>query len=230
VSIPANAYAQDFFVALSTDASAAPVEAANSRLPSLPGAPEFINTVRVSPYDSSGNALQPNTACMITLPYPDADGDGFIDGSPRLKVASLSVWHLDEAAGLWSRQTGASIDTAARTVSQAVPHFSNYALIALTNTDLSPVYASPVPFRPDGGDSARYGNWTDLIKFRNLPSSGKIRIYTISGALVRELPITGATTQWDVKNSGGQLVASGVYLWEVTAGSSRKTGKLVVIK
>lgn len=231
VSVPANAYSQDFFVTLSTDASRQAVVDANSRMKSQPGAPEFINTVSVKPYDSLGNLMQPGAACVVTLPYPDADGDGLLDGVPgRLKAADLSVWHLDEARGLWEKQAGSSIDTAARTVSQTVSHFSNYALMAVGDADLRPVYAYPVPFRPNAGDPARYGTWAQGITFTNLPAYGRIRIYTVSGALVRELAVTPPSLQWDVKNSDGQAVASGVYLWELTADKARKTGKLVVIK
>lgn len=231
VSIPANAYAQDFYVTLSTDATRSAVTEANGRLASLPGSPEFLNTVNVRPYDAAGNLVQPNAACVVTLPYPDADGDGLVDGTlTRMKVSNLSVWHLDEARGLWTRQAGATLDAAARQVSQPVTHFSNYALMALGDTDVGPVYAYPVPFRPGAGDAARYGSWADLITFTNLPAYGKIRIYTVSGALVRELAVAPPSMKWDLKNSGGQTVASGVYLWEVTSGKNRKTGKLVVIK
>lgn len=231
VRIPANAYPQDFFVTISTDAARPEVRQANSRLAALPGSPEFVRTLSVTPYDAAGNTIQPNSACVVTLPYPDADGDGRLDGTvSRLSASSLAVWRLDEAKGLWVRQAGALVDSAARTVSQSVSHFSDYALLAVPDADLSPVYAYPVPFRPGAGDAARYGSWADLITFTNLPAYGKIRIYTVSGALVRELQAAPPSMKWDLKNSAGQAVASGVYLWEVTSGSSRKTGKLVVIK
>jgi len=69
-----------------------------------------------------------------------------------------------------------------------------------------------------------------------------IRIYTLSGALVRSLDVETAPRVtsvigipisdivWDVKNSAGAVVASGVYIWEITSGPNRKTGKLAVIK
>lgn len=231
VAVPANAYSQDFFLTLSTDSALPEVAAANSRLPAMPGAPEFVSTIRVRPYDSAGNTVQPNSSCLVTLPYPDDDGNGVIDGSvSKLKAPNLAVWHLNELSGLWVKQTGAALDTAARTVSQPVSHFSSYALLALPDYDLDPVYAYPVPFRPNAGNAARYGTWSDLITFTNLPILGKIRIYTITGELVRELAVTPPSMKWDLKNKDGQLVASGVYLWEVTAGKNRKTGKLVVIK
>lgn len=231
VRIPANAYAEDFFVTLSTDAERPEIKAANAKLASLPASPEFLNTVSIKPYDAAGNAVQPSSACVVTLPYPDASGDGVVDGSlTRMKASNLAMWLRDEARGLWVKQTGASLDTSARTVSLTVPHFSDYALMGLPDTDLSTVYAYPVPFRPNAGDAARYGSWTDLITFTNLPAYGTIKIYTISGQLVRQLDVTPPTLKWDVKNSDGAQVASGVYIWEITTGSSRKTGKLVVIK
>lgn len=231
VVIPANAYSEDFFIALSTDAGRPAIVAANAKLAEQPGGPEFLNMVSVAPYDASGNPLQPNSACVVTLPYPDADGDGLLEGHGAwLKPSNLAVWLRDEARSLWVKQTGAVLNTSSRTVSLPVSHFSDYALLALPDADLTPVYAYPVPFRPNAGNPARYGTWAQGIRFTNLPGYGKVRIYTLGGQLVRELAVTGVTETWDIKNSGGALVASGVYLWEATAGSGRKSGKLVVIK
>lgn len=231
LTVPANAYSQDFYVTLSTDAALPAVTAANAGLPSMPGSPEFVNTVSVRPYDSAGNLVQPASACTVTIPYPDDNDDGIIDGSvSRLKAANLAVWHLNEQSGLWVKQTGASMDVSSRLVSQPVTHFSSYGLLALPDIDVDPVYAYPVPFRPNAGNPARYGSWSDLITFTNLPVQGKVRIYTVTGELVRELPVAPPSIKWDLKNKDGQVVASGVYLWEVTSGKNRKTGKLVVIK
>ncbi len=231
VAVPANAYSQDFFITLSTDAALPAVTAANARLPSMPGSPEFVNTVSVRSYDSAGNRVQPASACLVTIPYPDDNGDGIIDGSvSKLKAANLAVWYLSEQSSLWVKQTGAALDASSRLVSQPVSHFSSYGLLALPDIDVSPVYAYPVPFRPNAGNPARYGSWSDLITFTNLPAQGKVRIYTVAGELVRELPVTPPAMKWDLKNKDGQIAASGVYLWEVTSGKNRKTGKLVVIK
>jgi hypothetical protein len=58
------------------------------------------------------------------------------------------------------------------------------------------------------------------VEFRNLPrSKGKIRIYTLSGDLVRELYFDGTSgvgsLSWDLVSRNGQDVASGVYLFSV---------------
>ena len=230
VLIPANAYDEDFFLTLSTDAAKPEIVAANTKLAAQPGSPEFINLVSIRPYDASGNQAQPNTACVVSLPY-DLRGDGFVDGAAgRFKDSNLAVWLLDEERDLWVKQTGASLDPAARRVSLPVSHFSSYGLLAVPDTDLTPAYAYPVPFRPNAGNPARYGTWAGGITFTSLPAYGRIKLYTISGALVRDFDIAAPTLKWDLKNTDGQIVSSGVYLWEITAGKNRKTGKLVVIK
>ena len=87
-----------------------------------------------------------------------------------------------------------------------------------------------MPFRPNAGNTQKYGAWSDGITFTNLPSEGKIRIYTISMRLVRTLEIIPNEIVWDVKNNKGEIVASGMYIWEAVSGNNRKTGKLVIIK
>ncbi len=230
VVIPSNAYSEDFFLTLSTNAARPEIVTANAKLAAQPGSPEFLNLVHVNPYDAAGNPVQPNAACVVTLPY-SLGSDGFVAGTEgRVKTSNLAIWLMDETRHLWVKQTGASLDASGKNLSMPVSHFSSYGLLGLPDTDLTPVFAYPVPFRPNAGNPARYGTWAQGITFTNLPSSGKISIYTVSGLLVRDLPVMGATQPWDVKNSDGEVVASGVYLWEVTTGGNRKTGKLVVIK
>ena len=58
------------------------------------------------------------------------------------------------------------------------------------------------------------------VEFRNLPMSrGTIRIYTLAGDLVQQLPFDGmtgvGTVEWDLVSRSGQDVASGVYLYSV---------------
>ena len=58
------------------------------------------------------------------------------------------------------------------------------------------------------------------IRFVNLPSSATIRIFTISGTLVREIvkPASSQTVAfWDLENQRGLPVASGMYLVHIEA-------------
>jgi hypothetical protein len=76
------------------------------------------------------------------------------------------------------------------------------------------------------------------VEFRNLPRSrGMIRIYTLAGDLVRELPFDGTsgagTVAWDLVSRNGQDVASGVFLYTVEpqgGGFDRFVSKFVIIR
>jgi len=74
------------------------------------------------------------------------------------------------------------------------------------------------------------------VEFRNLPrSNGVVRVYTLAGDLVVELPYDGfagnGTAAWDLVSRNGQDIASGVFLFSVVSdGFDRKIGKFVVIR
>ncbi|TBR19278.1 T9SS type A sorting domain-containing protein [bacterium] len=93
--------------------------------------------------------------------------------------------------------------------------------------DLSATHAFPTPFIPSKGHSQ--------ITFTRLTAKVTIRIYTISGELIRTLvKDSGASDEisWvPVVNDRGESVASGVYIYHVqsTDGKTR-IGKLMVIK
>jgi hypothetical protein len=77
------------------------------------------------------------------------------------------------------------------------------------------------------------------VEFRNLPmDKGMIRIYTLAGDLVIELPFDGRTgvgsIEWDLVSRNFQDVTSGIYLFSVETETNqafaRKIGKFVVIR
>ncbi|MEK7720885.1 MAG: hypothetical protein AAB359_00690, partial [Elusimicrobiota bacterium] len=70
------------------------------------------------------------------------------------------------------------------------------------------------------------------ITFTNLTYSARVRIYTISGELVRTLDKndSGKTLDWDVRNARDSAVDSGVYLWLIESAVQKKKGKLMIIR
>ena len=101
------------------------------------------------------------------------------------------------------------------------------------------IYAFPDPWRPHGPAAGLgYGQTgTDAggITFTNLPSECSIKIYTLSGRLVRTLHHSdtgGAIGQetWDGHVDSGDSAASGVYLWRVQSSTDGKNGKLMIIR
>jgi flagellar hook assembly protein FlgD len=105
------------------------------------------------------------------------------------------------------------------------------------STATAEIKVYPNPWVPE---DAR-GNRGDLtatgaIKFKGLPTlDGEIRLYTVTGSMVKRIEFTAAestadTVTWNGKNDDGEYVASGVYLWVVKSGGTTKTGKVVVIR
>ncbi len=86
--------------------------------------------------------------------------------------------------------------------------------------DLSEVIPFPNPFMIESG--------TENLTFDRLPYQATVRIYTVSGELIREVK---SGNQWDGRNQGGELVASGIYLFYVQDSSGKSAiGKIAVIR
>jgi len=94
-------------------------------------------------------------------------------------------------------------------------------------TEVGSAHAFPVPFIPANGDRE--------IVFTRLPARATVRIFTISGELVKKIEKQSAATDrvswFPVANERGNPVASGVYLWVAEdSGKKTKIGKLMIIK
>jgi len=101
---------------------------------------------------------------------------------------------------------------------------------------LSKVYPVPNPYVRDVS-SVSFPRWElpdELkIQFMNMPSGGKIRIYTVAGDLVRTLEHTTdhGSVNWDLRNESGEVVTSGIYLWLASVDTGQqKTGQLVIVR
>lgn len=93
--------------------------------------------------------------------------------------------------------------------------------------DLDRLHAFPTPFRKSSGHNR--------ITFRGTTTNTAVRIYTLSGWLVRTLEKHDSSTEdlvWSpVVNFAGQPVASGVYAFFAEGErGARKSGKLMIIK
>lgn len=182
--------------------------------------------VDLTSHDAFG-APQSSFASYVTvsLPYPDANGDGLVDvaGAPVL-AKTLKVHWLDETHNLWV-PLPSTVDAANRRVSAQTSHFTTFALLSQADLDLTAAFAFPSPFRPGAGD-------TD-ITFSGVGQAAVVTIMTVDGEVVWEgasSPAALGQIVWDVRNADGSPAATGVYLYRVTNASSSKTGKLAVIR
>ena len=96
-------------------------------------------------------------------------------------------------------------------------------IIESASATLGAAHCYPVPFKPSLGHTN--------ITFTGLTRQARVRVYTVSGELVRTLDKNdgGETLAWDVRNARGQRVASGVYVYTVKSGGETATGKLMII-
>ncbi|MCK5127215.1 MAG: hypothetical protein KAR42_13255 [candidate division Zixibacteria bacterium] len=104
----------------------------------------------------------------------------------------------------------------------------------------------PNPYRIDGGyakagyenrDRTKSAERARAVHFYNLPEICKIRIYTVSGDLVKEIdhyfPGGGPMAQqeeWNLISRNTQAVVTGIYLYHVSSEMGEQIGKLVIIK
>lgn len=207
------------------------IAAANAKaLSNLGPQATALSVSEINAYDASGNPLNAgNFAAPVLVSLPYSAANGFVVGAAQARAKNLALWTLEEPAGLWVKVPGSSVGSGQ--VSSPLQHFSVYGLLALQDQDVSQVYPFPIPWRPNAGNPARYGTLSGGITFANAPQTGTIKIYTLSGELVRELSLTGApTAAWDGRNLNGENVTSGVYLWLTQSGPNQKTGKLMIVR
>jgi hypothetical protein len=100
----------------------------------------------------------------------------------------------------------------------------------LANADLQAITVVPNPFI--AANEITRGRGRQRVLFTNLPPQATIRIYTISGNLVRILEHAdgSGTEEWDVRTRFDLLVASGNYYYHVTTPDGRThLGRFAVI-
>jgi len=108
------------------------------------------------------------------------------------------------------------------------------------------VIVYPNPYRIDGGyaragyenrDRTKAAERARAINFANLPKVCTIRIYTVSGDLVKQIdhhrPDGGPSAQhetWNMLSRNTQAITTGIYIWVVSSAMGEQMGKLVIIK
>jgi len=87
----------------------------------------------------------------------------------------------------------------------------------LAKTDLTKVLAVPNPYL--GRSSYELSSLARQMRFTNLPKACTIRIFSLTGDLVRTIPHDNGLSfeTWDMKTDQGVLVASGVYVAHIDA-------------
>jgi hypothetical protein len=108
-------------------------------------------------------------------------------------------------------------------------HLSKFALLeSIPVNDFSTVKVYPNPYNPTTAVSGK-------LKMINLPVNSIMKLYSVTGELVRELKEINfgnlGWLEWDGKNDDGDKVGKGVYIYQIQdAAGKKKTGKIGLVK
>ena len=162
---------------------------------------------------------------ILTMTYTDVNNDGWVDGThPKVNAQDLSFYYLNEINNEFEKVQGTVIDSARKTVTVSVRHFSIYAVMSGLSSNINNVILRPSPWD-------RSADPAPLI-IDNLTDPASIDIYSITGQIIRTITMTDGKgrSEWDGKNDAGETVGSGVYILRVSGGGSSKNLKLLVIR
>jgi len=178
--------------------------------------------------------------------HPAASGNGFIFYIAGqyfvMQMAALpaagTVWNLRTYAGTILNGPG-SFSLARQVSPPAVPGLTlqvKYQPSVMSGTTDADAFANihtvPDPYYVT--NSLEQSPNSKVLEFVNVPTQCIIRIYSLSGVLIRVLthndPTSGGTAVWDLRNRNNQYVASGVYFYHVEAADGRtKVGRFTVV-
>jgi len=189
--------------------------------------------------------------------YPDASRDDLTDttdeGWQRYYEYEFVMTNIQPSTPYYFSVTAfdygsLNVDLGSLETSPLVNTVEAYALPASERVEEQPlqVIVYPNPYRIDGGyaragyenrDRTRSAERARVIHFANLPHQCTIRIYTVSGDLVKQIDHSypsddprGQHDEWDVVSRNTQSVVTGIYLWHVQSLMGEQLGKLVIIK
>lgn len=181
--------------------------------------------------DISGNEIESSDKPVtISIPYPDGDQDGMVDGT-TVKEKDLRMFLLDETLKKWNSVPNYQVDASGNNVSAEVNKFSIYALMEWSPPDsLSGVFGYPNPC---------YVRRQGYVRISNIPLKAKdvkIYIYNIAGELVRVLEedeeietlVGSKIGKWDGRNEDKEMVASGIYIYLIKSQDTKKTEKIAI--
>ncbi len=84
------------------------------------------------------------------------------------------------------------------------------------------IKAYPNPFKPSEGHTE--------ITFTDLPSGASVKIFHLEGRIMATLQETAGEAKWNVEDSEGNKVSSGLYLYRIESAKGNQTGKVVIIR
>ena len=185
--------------------------------------------------EQNGNATLDAAGEFIDLLAPTSDTDGTLQSLWRVEVATAGdppgdgdVYRavvrtpFTTADVFTFSTTGASVSA-----TDAQRQFEEQEPYVVPNP-----YVAAASFEPERFATA--GRGERRIEFRAIPARATVRIYTVTGDLVRTLEHDGLTTgmvPWDLRSKDNLEVAPGLYIFHVDAPDvGQHVGRFAIIK
>jgi hypothetical protein len=196
------------------------------------------------------------TSLPIVQEEPDAQPTGNIvltyseEAEERVngKTDTFRIFYLDPVKNEWVLVPGQEAketngitahDKEKRMLSAPLIGFGMYRIFDTTTfaDDLKEVHMFPNPYKGSDGDLANGEDGVadrDRIVIENITETTRAKVYTISGELVTKLEDPNPAThslEWDLTNSRGARVASGIYIILLTDEEGHRfIGRLTVVR
>ncbi|OGR80942.1 MAG: hypothetical protein A3B80_04665 [Elusimicrobia bacterium RIFCSPHIGHO2_02_FULL_39_36] len=177
---------------------------------------KYKNQTALISYEFTPKKLTFAKPVTLTLLYSDKNQDGIVDGS-NLKEGNLKLFWFD---GFEWRNLGGEINRNNNTVSAKISHFSIYGLFSALDPSSEEVRPKEKIITPNGdkiNDFAQFG----------ISGNFEIKIFDSRGKKVRALENLNI---WDGRGDSGELVASGVYIYQVKSDRLDVSGTLGVAR
>jgi hypothetical protein len=175
-----------------------------------------------------GESTCPAVVTVPTLQTQQFSATGIDQFGNAMPVGSVtwttSLGNFISAAGAFDTT---AINQSITVTATAANGKSGSITVNTISFDVSGAYAYPVPYKASFG--------TGIITFAGLGTQASIHIYTASGRRVFDTQVNNCADQtkcfqWDVKNSSGESLASGVYFYVIQSPQGKKNGKLIIIQ
>ncbi|MFH1259069.1 MAG: T9SS type A sorting domain-containing protein [Elusimicrobiota bacterium] len=133
-----------------------------------------------------------------------------------------SPYYWDTNTDRWNKSGLTIVSKNTNSLAFTANHLSKFAIFDVTN-NLSDIVVYPNPYKK---------GMSSGIVFDGLSGGETIKIYTIAGESVIEQQSEGLQKWiWNTRNSSGEMIASGIYLYLITSkGGQKRIGKIAVIK
>lgn len=182
------------------------------RRPSPQNAGAPVTAFRLEP-----SGLIPQKPFMLTIRYPDVDDSGRISGTD-VEPKDLGAFWWDGVE--WRFLQRGQLDPLARTVTLPIYHFSDFGLFPVSN--VSDLFRPKERIITPNGDGKN-----DFATFDGLPAGTKVVIFDVTGRVIREF---SDVNFWDGKDDQGNVVESGVYIYQVHGPDGLVSGTITVAK